>query len=72
MKHEPHTAHERHAGVETFYRVLTGDLSFGGYFTRFMVRAPLGNTIGRVVLVALINHHQVRAGKKTEHRIAPA
>ena len=57
-------AHIIVGSVETLYLVLTGDLSLGGYFSRFMVPALLGNTIGGVVLVALINHHQVKAGKR--------
>ena len=50
--------------VEVMYLVATGAASFGDYVTRFMIPALLGNTIGGVVLVALINHQQTAAGEK--------
>ncbi len=56
-------AHIIVGSVETLYLVMTGDLSMGGYVTRFMIPALLGNTIGGVVLVALVNHQQVKSGK---------
>jgi formate/nitrite transporter FocA (FNT family) len=56
-------AHIIVGSVETLYLVVTGDLTLGGYFTRFMVPVLLGNTLGGVVLVALLNHQQVKAGK---------
>ena len=56
-------AHIIVGSVETLYLVLTGDLSLSGYFTRFMIPALLGNTVGGVVLVALLNHQQVKAGR---------
>jgi formate/nitrite transporter FocA (FNT family) len=50
--------------VEVMYLVATGAVSFGEYVTRFMIPALLGNTIGGVVLVALINHQQTAAGER--------
>jgi formate-nitrite transporter family protein len=55
-------AHIIVGSVETLFLVTTGELSFGGYVTRFMIPALLGNTLGGVVLVALVNHQQVAAG----------
>ncbi len=55
-------AHVIVGSVETLFLVTTGALSFGEYVTRFMLPALLGNTLGGVVLVALINHRQVAAG----------
>ena len=56
-------AHIVVGSVETFYLVVTDALSPGDYITRFMIPALLGNTIGGVVLVALLNHQQVTSGK---------
>jgi formate/nitrite transporter FocA (FNT family) len=55
-------AHIIVGSVETLFLVMTGALPFGDYVTRFMLPALLGNTLGGVVLVALINHRQVAAG----------
>jgi formate/nitrite transporter FocA (FNT family) len=51
--------------VEIMYLVVTGVVSFGEYVTRFMIPTLLGNTLGGVVLVALLNHQQAAAGKRT-------
>jgi formate-nitrite transporter family protein len=56
-------AHIIVGSVETFYLVVTGALSFGDYLTRFMIPALLGNTLGGVVLVSLLNHAQVTSDK---------
>ena len=56
-------AHIIVGSVETLYLVVTGDLALSGYFTRFMIPALLGNTLGGVVLVALLNNRQVVAGR---------
>jgi formate-nitrite transporter family protein len=42
--------------VEAFFAVLSGDISMLDYVTRFFVPTILGNTIGGVALVALLNH----------------
>ena len=47
--------------VETSYLLWDGAASVGTYLWRFLLPALLGNTLGGVVLVALINHAQVAA-----------
>jgi len=42
--------------VETAFAVLAGLAPFGDYLGRFLVPTLLGNTIGGVTLVALLNH----------------
>ena len=49
--------------VEAFYLVVTGALSWGDYFTKFMIPTFLGNVLGGVILVAALNHAQATAGK---------
>jgi formate/nitrite transporter FocA (FNT family) len=49
--------------VEVMYLVVTGVVPLGDYFSRFMVPTLLGNTLGGVVLVALLNHQQTTSGK---------
>lgn len=49
--------------VDTMYAVTSGAASWGGYFTHFMIPALLGNTLGGVSLVAVLNHAQVVAGE---------
>lgn len=47
--------------VEAAYNVFIGQISFGQYFTRFMIPTLIGNTVGGVSLVALLNHAPVRS-----------
>ncbi len=42
--------------VDTAYAVLCGDAGLGAYLWRFLVPTLLGNTLGGVALVALLNH----------------
>ncbi|HEX2781555.1 MAG TPA: formate/nitrite transporter family protein [Gemmatimonadaceae bacterium] len=49
--------------VETSYLMWRGAASVGEYLGHFMLPTLLGNTIGGVALVALINHKQVTAGE---------
>jgi formate/nitrite transporter FocA (FNT family) len=42
--------------VEAAYAVLAGLASFGDYVVRFLLPTLLGNVIGGVALVALLNH----------------
>ena len=42
--------------VESAYAVISGDASLAEYFIRFLVPTLLGNVIGGVTLVALLNH----------------
>jgi formate-nitrite transporter family protein len=50
------------------YVVVTGGASWGSYFGGYMVPTLLGNILGGVSLVAVVNHAQVVAGggKKQE------
>jgi formate/nitrite transporter FocA (FNT family) len=54
-------AHVIAGSVETSYLVWTGAASVGAYLGHFLLPTLLGNTLGGVVLVALINHAQVAA-----------
>jgi len=49
--------------VETLYVVVTGIAPWGAYFGKFLIPALLGNIIGGVSLVALLNHAQVSPQK---------
>jgi formate/nitrite transporter FocA (FNT family) len=51
-----HFSHIIAGSVEAFYAVLTGDASIGDYIVGFLVPTLIGNTIGGVALVALLNH----------------
>ena len=55
-----HFSHIIAGSVEAAYNVWSGTISFGEYFTRFMFPTLIGNTIGGVSLVAIINHAPVR------------
>lgn len=46
--------------VEAFYRVLSGDASWGAMTSGFILPSVLGNAVGGVVLVALLNYAQVK------------
>jgi formate/nitrite transporter FocA (FNT family) len=48
---------------EAFYLFWTGDQRFSTVFFSFEVPALLGNIVGGVVLVALVNHGQAGGGK---------
>ena len=50
--------------VEVMYLVATGVATLGDYLWRFMVPTLLGNILGGVVLVALLNHFQASAGNR--------
>ncbi|GBR73741.1 formate/nitrite transporter [Acidiphilium acidophilum DSM 700] len=62
--------------AEAAYAVLTGTASFGQYLTGFLAPTLLGNIVGGVALVALLNHGTVaeeiqdgideRGGRKAE------
>lgn len=49
--------------VEVLYLVLVGGASFGAYLTDFLVPVTLGNTVGGVVFVAILNWAQFSADK---------
>lgn len=46
--------------IEAFYRAFTGSASWGDMIGNFIVPALLGNAVGGVVLVALLNYAQVK------------
>ena len=46
--------------VEAAFNVFTGHIGFGAYFTRFMIPTLIGNTIGGVSFVAILNHAPIR------------
>ena len=59
--------HSIAGAVEAFYRATLGDAGWGSMLWQFEVPALIGNIIGGVVLVALVNYGQVassRSGKK--------
>jgi formate/nitrite transporter FocA (FNT family) len=45
--------------TEFAYAVLTGMTGFGSYFTAFLVPTLLGNIVGGVTLVSLLNHGSI-------------
>ncbi len=55
-----HFSHIIAGSVEAAFDVFVGHLSLGGYFTRFMIPTLIGNTLGGVSLVAILNHVPVR------------
>jgi len=58
--------HSIAGAVEAFYRAFAGDASWGRMLGGFLAPALLGNIIGGVTLVALLNHGQVAVGRE-EH-----
>lgn len=56
-------AHVVAGSVDTSYLVWSGAASIGTYLWHFMLPTLLGNTLGGVTLVALINHMQVTSGE---------
>ena len=48
--------------LEVLYTVITGDASWGSYLKGYMLPTLLGNILGGVTLVAVLNHAQVVAG----------
>jgi formate/nitrite transporter FocA (FNT family) len=53
--------HSIASSVEAFYLAFSGAATWGDMIGRFVVPALLGNALGGVVLVALLNYAQVRA-----------
>ncbi len=51
-----HFSHSIAGSVEAAFAVLAGLLSPLGYFTHFLLPTLIGNTLGGVALVALLNH----------------
>jgi formate-nitrite transporter family protein len=46
--------------VETGFAAMQGAIGWQDYFVKFLVPALIGNSIGGVVFVALLNHAQVK------------
>ena len=51
-----HLSHIIAGSVDSAYAVFNGQASVAAYFTKFLVPTLLGNTIGGVGMVALLNH----------------
>jgi formate-nitrite transporter family protein len=56
--------HSIAGSVEAFYRSAAGEASWGSMLGNFVVPAVLGNAIGGVLLVALLNYGQVAPEKE--------
>ena len=57
-----HFDHIIAGSVKTLFLVTSGGLSWGAFFSGFWLPALLGNILGGVLLVAVINHAQVVSG----------
>lgn len=62
--------HSIAGAVEAMYRAFAGEASWGAMVGGFIVPAVLGNALGGVVLVALLNYAQVKGDKDREIRKA--
>jgi formate-nitrite transporter family protein len=60
--------HSIAGSVEAFYLAATGQASWGAVLGNFVVPSVLGNAIGGVLLVALLNYGQVAAEKENQQR----
>ena len=58
--------HSIAGAVEAFYRAFAGEASWGTMLGEFLAPALIGNIVGGVTLVALLNHGQVAVGR-AEH-----
>jgi formate/nitrite transporter FocA (FNT family) len=58
-----HFRHSIAGSVEAFYRAASGGASWGSMLGQFVVPAVIGNAIGGVLLVALLNYGQVAQEK---------
>jgi formate/nitrite transporter FocA (FNT family) len=56
--------HSIAGAAEAFYRAWMGDAPWGEMLLSFEIPALLGNIVGGVVLVAMVNHGQAGGGKK--------
>ncbi len=60
--------HSIAGAVEAMYRAFTGDAPWSAMMGGFIAPAVLGNAVGGVVLVALLNYAQVKRDKELEMR----
>ncbi|HYM00109.1 MAG TPA: formate/nitrite transporter family protein [Blastocatellia bacterium] len=58
--------HSIAGSAEAFYRAAVGDASWVRMIGAFIVPAILGNIVGGILLVALLNHGQVAAGQSRD------
>jgi formate/nitrite transporter FocA (FNT family) len=56
-----HFSHVIAGSVEGAFAAIHGSVSWGSYLAGFLLPALIGNSIGGVVFVALLNHAQVKA-----------
>lgn len=61
-----HSSHIIAGSTEVFYLVALREISGMTYLMHFVLPTLAGNVLGGVTLVALLNHAQVTAGKKTK------
>ena len=66
-----HFSHIIAGSVEVAFNVFVGRIGLGEYFTRFMIPTLIGNTIGGVSLVAILNHAPVREELPGAHHPVP-
>jgi formate/nitrite transporter FocA (FNT family) len=59
-----HFRHSIVGSTEAFYRAALGDAGWGAMLGDFVVPAVLGNAVGGVLLVALLNYGQVLADRE--------
>jgi formate/nitrite transporter FocA (FNT family) len=59
-----HFPHSIAGSIEAFYRAAAGDASWGAMLGGFVAASVLGNALGGVLLVALLNHGQVAADRE--------
>lgn len=59
-----HFRHSIVGSIEAFYRAALGDASWGSMLGGFVTPSVIGNAVGGVLLVALLNHSQVRADRE--------
>jgi formate/nitrite transporter FocA (FNT family) len=56
--------HSIAGSVEAFWRAARGTATWAAMLGDFVVPAVIGNVVGGVLLVALLNHGQVNAGEE--------
>ena len=61
--------HSIAGSVEAFYRAAAGDASWGPMLGSFVIPSVIGNAIGGVLLVALLNYGQVAPEKDVKEAI---
>jgi formate/nitrite transporter FocA (FNT family) len=59
-----HFRHSIVGSTEAFYRALIGDAPWGVMLGGFVAASVVGNAVGGVLLVALLNHSQVKADQE--------